>query len=44
MERIQRIVNYIPASFTEEQQTQIKASTALLIKNFQELTNEIFKR
>jgi hypothetical protein len=42
--KLQRLVNYIPASFTEEQQTQIKASTALLIKNFQELTNEIFKR
>ncbi len=41
---LQRLVNYIPASFTKEQQTQIKASTAPLIKNFQELINEISKR
>ncbi|MCF7729176.1 MAG: hypothetical protein K9M81_02280 [Chthoniobacterales bacterium] len=34
----------LPESFTEEQQTQIKASTALLIKDFQELTQEIFKK
>jgi hypothetical protein len=41
---LQRLVNYIPASFTKEQQTQIKASTGPLIKDFQELINQISKR
>jgi hypothetical protein len=39
----QRIVNYIPESFTEEQRDQIKASTGPLIKDFQEFINKISK-